>query len=83
MQPVEKLKGQPPAAVFTSGFDPLRDVGYEYAHKLDQAGVPVSGRHYAHLTHGWLQMTGWSKEAVKATEDVGRELRRLVYGSEE
>ena len=46
MQATDKLSGLPPAAVFTSGFDPLRDVGVEYASKLQEAGNKVVWRHY-------------------------------------
>lgn len=37
-QDIQHLKGLPPAIVATCGFDPLRDVGVEYASKLQQAG---------------------------------------------
>ncbi|KZT73883.1 alpha/beta-hydrolase [Daedalea quercina L-15889] len=79
MQSVEYLAKQPPVAVFTSGFDPLRDVGVEYAHKLDEAGVEVHWRHYENLTHGWLQMTAWSDEAIEAVKDVAKGLKKLLY----
>ena len=46
MQTTDKLSGLPPAAVYTSGFDPLRDVGVEYASKLQEAGNKVIWRHY-------------------------------------
>lgn len=47
MQTTEKLSGLPPATVYTSGFDPLRDVGVEYASKLQEAGNKVTWRHYS------------------------------------
>ncbi|KAK3491571.1 Alpha/Beta hydrolase protein [Neurospora crassa] len=81
MQSVEDLCGQPPAAVFTSGYDPLRDVGCEYASKLSQAGVPTRWRHYDNLTHGWLQMTAWSEVAEQAVKDVAHEVKRLVFAA--
>ncbi|KAI1260912.1 Alpha/Beta hydrolase protein [Xylariaceae sp. FL1019] len=56
MQQVEDLNGLPPAAVFTCGFDPLRDVGVEYASKLKDAGNHVVWHHYPELAHGFLQM---------------------------
>jgi len=74
------LKNLPPAAVFTSGFDPLRDVGVEYAHKLDAVGNEVKWHHYGDMTHGWLQMTAWSEDARKASRDVAKEAARIVYG---
>ncbi|KAL2433663.1 hypothetical protein ABEF95_009023 [Exophiala dermatitidis] len=81
MQSVEYLKHQPPVALFTCGFDPLRDVGVEYGSKLQQAGVDMHWHHYPDLTHGFLQMAPWSHEALKATEDVSKELKRMAYGS--
>ncbi|KAI0193482.1 Alpha/Beta hydrolase protein [Astrocystis sublimbata] len=79
MQSVESLKGLPPTAVFTCGFDPLRDVGIEYASKLQKAGNEVEWRHYADLTHGFLQMAPWSKEAMKATNEVAELVVRLAH----
>lgn len=81
MQSNEYLKGIPPARVFTSGFDPLRDVGVEYASKLEKAGVDVKWRHYENMTHGWLQMTAWSQYATQAVKDSAKDLRDMVGGS--
>lgn len=78
MQPVEKLKAVPPAAIFTCGFDPLRDVGVEYASKLQKAGNKVNWHHYPDLTHGFLQFAPWSPEAAKATADVAEEMKKLA-----
>jgi acetyl esterase/lipase len=77
MQSVEDLKGQPKACVYTSDFDSLRDVGVEYASKLRKASNGVVWRHYDGLTHRWLQMTAWSREAVGG---VARDLAGLCYG---
>jgi acetyl esterase/lipase len=79
MQPVTALKDLPPAAVFTCGYDPLRDVGVEYASKLEEAGNVVAWHHFDSLTHGFLQLAPWSREAMRATEVVGDELKRLGY----
>ncbi|KAF2036032.1 alpha/beta-hydrolase [Setomelanomma holmii] len=70
-QSLEYLKGVPPAGVYTSGFDPLRD----------KAGNQVEWRHYEDMTHGWLQMTAWSGESVGAVKDVAEDLKRLLYKS--
>lgn len=81
MQLVEALRGQPPATVFTSGYDPLRDFGCEYANKLSQADVQVRWRHYDNLTHGWLQMTARSEAAEQAVKDVAQEVKRLFIAA--
>ena len=79
MQPASSLKDLPPAAIYTNGLDPLRDVGVEYASKLDEAGVQVAWHHYETLPHGFLQMVPWSETAMAATRQVGKDLRQLVY----
>ncbi|KAI0808771.1 Alpha/Beta hydrolase protein [Xylaria sp. FL0064] len=79
MQSVENLKGLPPAAVFTCGFDPLRDVGVEYASKLQKAGNEVVWRHYGNLTHGFLQMAPWSEDAMNATQEVAQVIKKLAF----
>ena len=75
----DEFEGVPSAALFTNGFDPLRDVGVEYGHKLQKAGVQVVWKHYPAMTHGFLQMAPWSGTAMEATRDVGKELKRLAY----
>lgn len=80
MQENEYLKGVPRAALFTCGFDPLRDVGVEYGNKLQQAGVEVQWHHYPNLTHGFLQFAPWSPEAMTAALDVAKEVKRFAYG---
>lgn len=80
MQTTEELKNLPPARIYTSGFDPLRDVGVEYAHKLQKAGNDVHWRHYPNMTHGWLQMTAWSVDATNAVKYSAKDLREMVHG---
>ena len=80
MQSIDYLKNVPQASIYTSGFGPLRDVGVEYAHKLQQAGNEVIWRRYDNMTHGWLQMTAWSEEARKAVDDVAGDLKGFCYG---
>jgi len=64
-----ELWGLAPAVVVTAGFDPLRDAGDAHAEALAAAGVNVTHRCEASLTHSFTVMGGISKEARRA---VGR-----------
>ncbi|WP_069768262.1 alpha/beta hydrolase [Streptomyces sp. LUP30] len=48
----DDLRGLPPAFVMVCEFDPLRDEGIGYAHRLIQAGVRTELRHYPGTFHG-------------------------------
>jgi acetyl esterase len=63
----DDLTRLPPAYIATAGFDPLRDEGEEYAHRLRAAGVPVALRRHRGLFHGFFN-----------TIDVGRAGREAV-----
>jgi acetyl esterase/lipase len=78
MHSSEELKHLPPAYVVTCGFDPLRDVGIEYAEKLVKAGNLVIHDHQPELTHGVLQFGHWNEEAEEATKGIARGIKALV-----
>ncbi|RDW58964.1 alpha/beta hydrolase [Aspergillus mulundensis] len=77
-QHVDDLKGFPPATVYTCGFDCLRDVGVEFASKLEEAGNQVTWHHYETLCHGFLQMAPWSSTAMNALLQVAQDVRESV-----
>lgn len=64
------LGGLPPALVITCGFDPLRDEGYMYAERLEEAGVEVQHINYPQLIHSFLNMEGIVDRAYDAVDDI-------------
>lgn len=72
------LSGLAPALVVVAGFDPLRDEGLAYAARLRSAGVAVAVRDEPTLPHGFLQLTGISRAAARATDDLADELRAAM-----
>jgi len=71
------LADLPPATVVTCGFDPLRDEGAAYAHRLSKAGVEVNYINYDDAIHGIVQMVVEPMiltRAVELIDDVSTDL---------
>jgi acetyl esterase len=71
----------PRAIVAVAGFDPLIDEGVAYAKRLEEAGVAVDLFRYDSLIHGFLLMTGVSKAAMSATEEVAKRIGEVLTQS--
>jgi acetyl esterase len=71
----EDLSGLPPAHVVTAGFDPLRDEGEEYAHRLTEAAVPTTLRREPDLVHGFINAVGVSPRAREAVGGIAAAIR--------
>ena len=69
------LSGLPPATVLTAGFDPLRDEGFAYAERLEEAGVEVDHLHYDSQIHAFLSLYEHIDEGSEAIDDVAARLR--------
>jgi acetyl esterase len=72
------LSGLPPATVVTAELDPLRDEGESYADRLRAAGVPVIGRRYLGMIHGFTSMPLVTPMADRSVADIARDLRAAL-----
>ena len=72
------LAGLPPAAIFTSEFDPLRDEGEAYAAALEKAGVRVDYVPGPGQIHTSLVATGGIVSAMGARSKMAGALRCFV-----
>lgn len=57
---LDKLKGLPPALIFTNEFDVLRDEGEAYAHKLIEAGVKTTAVRLLGTIHDCVMLNALS-----------------------
>ncbi|MGI9336418.1 MAG: alpha/beta hydrolase [Gammaproteobacteria bacterium] len=69
----------PPAALVTTGFDPVLDEGLLYGEKLREAGVPVAHRHYPTQLHGFTFLGKYLPEAQDALDFIGHRLREALH----
>ena len=66
----EDLSDLPPAFIITAEYDPLKDEGIAYAHRLKQAGVEVRHTDYKGLIHAFFNMPKLHKSCLAAFEEI-------------
>ena len=72
------LKGLPTAIIHTAEFDPMRDEGNAYAHKLLAAGVAVEHVCHDGMIHNFHAMGVVLPQARLALSQIGEQVRRAV-----
>jgi acetyl esterase len=72
------LAGLPPAFVAVCEYDPLRDEGKQYAHRMRDAGVDVTLRRYDGAVHGIFQMSRFTKIGARILDDCVDALRAAL-----
>jgi acetyl esterase len=68
------LSDLPPATVLTAGFDTLRDEGFEYAKRLQDAGVETRLENYEAMNHGFVNLLGLVDRAHDAIDVIAGDL---------
>jgi len=72
----EDVSGLPPAVVVTAEFDPLRDEGEAYAHRLQAAGVPTTLKRFDRQMHNFFAMPNVLPAAEKGMAYVAEQMDR-------
>ncbi|WP_059005622.1 alpha/beta hydrolase [Streptomyces specialis] len=70
------LSGLPPAFVVTAAYDPIRDDGEHFAHRLREDGVEAVVTRYPGVFHGFFPQVGVLARAEEAIDDAARRLVR-------
>jgi acetyl esterase len=67
-----------PGLVVTAGFDPLRDEGEAYAHRLREAGVRTLSRRHPGYVHGFIHALTLGAGPREAIAEMGGVLRATL-----
>lgn len=74
------LSDLPQAFVITAGFDPLRDEGEAYAHKLANASIPMQLSRYDSMVHGFAEFAKiYPNQSNAAYQEMADVLKKWCF----
>jgi acetyl esterase len=79
---LEQLSGLPPTLIIVGENDVLRDEGEAYAHKLMQAGVPITATRYLGTIHDFVMLNPImnTPAARGAIDQASQTLKEVLSG---
>ncbi|QGA53655.1 alpha/beta hydrolase fold domain-containing protein [Sulfolobus sp. E5-1-F] len=72
-----ELQNLPPALVITAEYDPLRDQGEMYAHKLKANGVKAISLRYNGMIHGFVSFYEYLDTGREAIHHIASSIRKM------
>jgi acetyl esterase len=69
------FRGLPSTYIITAEFDPLRDEGEQLYRALLDEGVEVYCERYLGVIHGFFQLSGVSRSAVRCIENIANQIK--------
>jgi acetyl esterase/lipase len=75
-----KFTGLPTAIIHTAEFDPMRDEGNAYAHKLLAAGVAVDHVCHEGMIHNFHAIGAVLPQGRLVLHQIGEQVRRAIGG---
>jgi acetyl esterase len=70
------LGGLPPATIITGGYDRIRDEGFEFAERLEEAGVETNLANFEAMNHGFVSLLGIVDRADDAMDVLVEDLEQ-------
>jgi acetyl esterase len=73
------LSRLPPTTLITAEYDLPRDEGELYGNRLRAVGVPVVGRRYLGMIHGFVSLPLVTEVAKNALTDLSNDIRAALF----